>query len=961
MIKMKLAFVIVSLSLGICCFGTIAQPSATAQEGHPTITRTETGVSLTFDGLATSIDQVVALDVITDGIIHVTAKPVASTVKPSESLVIVDSLRHNAGPWTIEEHDGHLYLKTAALTARVSLLSGAVDFLDLQGQKLLSEQRRDATTFEAGAYDGDAFYRVRQHFGVSETEGLYGLGQHQNAVMNYQGRQVTLLQYNTMIGIPFLLSTNNYGLLWHNYSITKAGDVRPLLPLSAFRLYSKEGQRGWLTATYRNKNNPNTVLISRPESEISYRYLSDQPKFPEGIDLANSLVSYEGQVESPYDGLHRLHFNYSGYLKVWIDGKLKEDRWRESWNAGSFEISLDMQAGHRHDIRIEWLPDGGQSYLGIEWQRPIPDASKGTFSFDSEAGDGVDYYFIAGETMDDVIGGYRHLTGRAPIMPRWSFGFWQSRERYKTQAELEEVAMQFRKRQIPIDNIVQDWSYWREHDWGSHDFDPERFPDPDGMVKRLHADHFKLMISVWPKINEASSVYPLFRDKEWIYPRNIYDGRKDWIGKGYTSTFYDPFHAGARTGFWNLMNEKLYKKGVDAWWMDASEPDVHSNINIAERKSVMQPAIGSSARYYNAFPLENARGIYEGQRQTDPNNRVFILTRSYFAGQQRYAAAAWSGDISSRWHDMRDQIAAGINFSMSGTPYWTMDAGGFLVERRFHEPNAEDLEEWREMNTRWYQYGAFLPMFRAHGQFPFREPFHIAHEEHPAYRSMVYFIQLRYRLLPYNYSLAGKTYLDHYTMIRGLAMDFPNDSRVYNINDQYLFGPALLVCPVTEMGATTRAVYLPAGHGWYDFYSGDYYEGGQQLEAPAPYERMPVFAKAGSIIPVGPELQYTDEKPAKEVTLYVYAGADASFLLYEDEGTNNNYEQGRYSTITLTYDDQTQHLHIGDRKGSFEGMLTQRKFNVVYVDTDNPQGYDTGQGRTKTVAYTGKKLSISLR
>ncbi len=923
--------------------------------------RTAHGVRVHFAGSPTATAQRLELDVITPRIIRVVAKPLDAQAEDRPSLVIVDTLRRDPGEWTLAERDGLLELQTTVLTARVSLQTGAVDFRDRQGQPLLAEQPRGVAAFEAGAHDGDAFYRIRQAFDITEQEGLYGLGQHQNGVMNYQGRQVTLLQYNTMTAVPFLLSTRNYGILWHNTSITRAGDIRPLLPLSALRLYSREGHRGWLTATYRSKEDPADVWVRRPESEVDYRYLTDQVRLPQDIDLAASRVDYEGEIESPYDGLHRLHFNYSGYVKVWVDGELREDRWRESWNAGSFELDLVFEQGRRYPVRIEWLPDGGQAYLGLRWQLPIPQDARGTFSFDSEAGDGVDYYVIAGRDMDEVIGGYRLLTGNAPIMPKWSFGFWQSRERYKTQQELEGVAAEFRRRRIPIDNLVQDWSYWREHDWGSHDFDPARFPDPAGMIKRLHANHFRLMISVWPKMNEEASVYPLFRDKGWLYLRNIHDGRKDWIGRGYTSTFYDPFNAAARQGFWALMNEKLYEKGIDAWWMDASEPDLHSNINLEERKAVMQPAIGSSARYYNAYPLENARGIYEGQRQADPNNRVFILTRSYFAGQQRFAAAAWSGDISSRWHDMKDQIAAGVNFSMSGTPYWTMDAGGFLVEKRFQNPDAKDLEEWRELNARWYQYGAFLPLFRAHGQFPFREPYNIAPEGHPAYGSMVYAINLRYRLLPYNYALAGRTYLDRYTMIRGLAMDHPHDSRVLGIADQYLYGPALLVCPVTEAGAVSRPVYLPQGHGWYDWYSGTYYEGGQEIDADAPYARMPLFAKAGSIVPLGPALQHTAEKPASEITLYVYAGADGEFTLYEDEGTNYDYERGQYSTIAFRYDDSTGQLHIGRREGGFAGMLPQRRFKVVFVHPGSPGGYDAEPKPMKTLTYNGKETLVKLR
>lgn len=922
--------------------------------------KTERGISLSVSSAEGRPGVELQVEVISDHIFHVVARPSGSLVSKTQNLIIPEASFSDA--WTVTEAGSDLIVQAAGARALISRLSGAVRFEDAEGRPLLSERARNPGTFTPDAYSGDSFYRIRQTFNVSPEEGLYGLGQHQNGVMDYNtGRQVTLLQYNTMIGIPFLYSTRNYGLLWHNYSITRAGDTRELLPLSAFRLHSPEGHEGWLTVKYYDKSAPEKVIFSRPESEISYLYLTDQDRLPKEVDLASSRAVYEGKVESPYDGLHRLHFNYSGYLKVWVDGVLKEDRWRESWNAGSFEVDLEMKKGQKYDLRMEWLPDGSQAYLGLKWQSPIPDDLKNTFSFDSEAGDGIDYYFIAGADGDEVIKGYRALTGKAPVLPRWSFGYWQSRERYKTQKELEDVAGEFRKRRIPIDNMVQDWSYWAEHDWGSHDFDKSRFPDPEGMVNRLHQDNFRLMISVWPKINEESSVYQRFKENGWLYMRNIYDARKDWIGKGYTSTFYDPFNAGARKGFWEQMDKKLYKLGIDAWWMDASEPDIHSNTNLEERKAVMQPAIGSSVRYYNAFPLENARGIYEGQRATDPDNRVFILTRSFFAGQQRYSAVAWSGDISSRWHDMKDQISAGVNFSMSGTPYWTMDAGGFLVEKRFHRPDPANREEWREMNARWYQYGAFLPLFRAHGQFPFREPFNIAPEGHPAYSSMLYYIRLRYKLLPYIYSLAGMVHHEDGTMLRALAMDFPRDQKVFAINDQFLFGSSLLVNPVTEKGATDRRVYLPAGTTWYDFYTGRAEAGGREITAAAPYERIPLYVKAGSILPLGPELQYTGEKKPETITLWVFAGADGSFRLYEDEGTNNNYEKGQFATLDMAYNDQTKELTIGRQEGSFAGMLKSRSFEVVLVSPENAWGYDSVKTRFKTIKYKGSEMKIKLK
>lgn len=922
--------------------------------------KTEQGVSLSLPSVDDRPGMELHVEVVQENIFHVVAQPSGSSVNKTLNLTVPE--KPLSGFRQVQEAGTDIVVKTAKATALISRLTGAVRFESPEGEPLLSERLRNGSTFTPDSYNGDSFYRIRQMFNVTPEEGLYGLGQHQSGVMNYNnGRQVTLLQYNTMIGIPFLYSTRNYGLLWHNYSITKAGDTRPLLPLSAFRLHSPEGHEGWLTVKYYDKSAPEKVLFSRPESEISYLYLTDQDRLPKEVNLATGIARYEGKIESPYEGLHRLHFNYSGYLKVWVDGALKEDRWRESWNAGSFEVALEMKKGQKYDLKMEWLPDGGQAYLGLKWQSPVPDNLKNTFSFESEAGDGVDYYFIAGENGDEVIKGYRQLTGKAPVLPRWSFGYWQSRERYKTRKELEDVAMEFRKRRIPIDNMVQDWSYWAEHDWGSHDFDKARFPDPKGMVDRLHQNNFRLMISVWPKINESSSVYQHFRDNGWLYMRNIYDARKDWIGKGYTSTFYDPFHAGARRGFWDLMDKKLYRLGIDAWWMDASEPDIHSNTNLEERKAVMQPAIGSSARYYNAFPLENARGIYEGQRATDPDNRVFILTRSFFAGQQRYSAVAWSGDISSRWHDMKDQISAGVNFSMSGTPYWTMDAGGFLVEKRFHRPDSVNLEEWREMNTRWYQYGAFLPLFRAHGQFPFREPFNIAVEGHPAYSSMLYYIRLRYRLLPYIYSLAGKVYHEDGTLLRALAMDYPRDKKVFSINDQFLFGSSLLVNPVTEKGVTSRQLYLPAGTTWYDFYTGKAETGGKEITASAPYERIPLYVKAGSILPLGPELQYSDEKKPEVITLWVFAGADGSFRLYEDEGTNNNYEKGQFATLAITYNDQARELTLGKQEGSFPGMLKNRSFRVMLVSPENASGYDSVKAGFKSIQYKGNEMKIKLK
>jgi alpha-D-xyloside xylohydrolase len=470
------------------------------------------------------------------------------------------------------------------------------------------------------------------------------------------------------------------------------------------------------------------------------------------------------------------------------------------------------------------------------------------------------------------------------------------------------------------------------------------------------------MISVWPKFYEGISTYNEFNKNGWLYKRNVVDSVRDWVGPGYGSTFYDVFNKDARKGFWDLINKKIYSKGIDAWWMDASEPDILSNVDPQRRKEQMTPtALGPAALVLNAYPMENAKGIYEGQRETNPNNRVFILTRSAFAGSQAYGAATWSGDIAARWHDMKAQISAGVNFSMSGIPYWTMDIGGFAVEGRYEKPNAADLEEWREQMTRWYQFGAFVPLFRAHGQFPLREIFNVAPETHPAYQSILYYDKLRYRLLPYVYSLAGNAYHNNGTMMRGLVMDFPNDAIAANLNDEYLFGPSLLINPVCNYKERTREVYLPQKAGWYDLYKGQYFEGGKKINADASYERMPVFVKAGSIIPFGPDLQYTSEKPADVITLYVYTGADGSFNLYEDEGTNYNYEKGDFSEIPISYNESTKTLTIGDREGSFNGMLQKRKFNIVWITKENKIGIDTQRSTGQSVDYSGRLVTIKRK
>ncbi|MGN6292728.1 MAG: TIM-barrel domain-containing protein [Chitinophagaceae bacterium] len=927
----------------------------------------DTRYKIVEDGVLVYPDQrfstgvkVVKLQVVTERIFRVIASPAAEPF-PSKSLVIVHTPQQVK--WNTSTTDSSLTLSTTALNATIDLFSGTVSFKDEKGNSLLSEKKANGREIIPVVWEGEPMYRLQQVFDIASNDGLYGLGQHQEGIFNYKDQQVTLFQNNTEVAVPFMISVKNYGILWDNYSFSKAGDTRSFLPLSNLRLFDKKGMQGWLTASYCNdRNKPLDIAFEKAESSINYPYVTDTKlKLPPEFAIQKGSITWEGAIASGNSGHHKLRFTYAGYIKVWVNGELLLDKWRQPWNPGSGVINLQLEKDKKYPIKIEWIPDGGESYISANWLPPLPDGWNNTFGFDSEAGRQIDYYFIYGQNMDEVISGYRQLSGKAPIVPKWAMGFWQSRERYKTQEEIINTVAEFRKRKIPLDNIVLDWSYWKENDWGSQEFDNTRFPDPSGMIDLLHKKYkAKLMISVWPKFYEGIAAYQQFDAKGWLYKRNIADRQRDWIGQGYTSTFYDAFNDEARKGFWQLIHDKLYTKGIDAWWMDASEPDILSNVSPQKRKEQMSPtALGTAAEYLNAYPLQNAKGIYEGQRSVDPDKRVFLLTRSGFAGSQRYAASIWSGDIASRWEDMKAQISAGLNFSLSGLPYWTMDIGGFSVEPRYEKPNEADLAEWRELQTRWYQFGAFVPLFRVHGQFPFREIYNTAPEGHPAYNSMLYYDKLRYRLMPYIYTLAGDAYHKNSTIMRALVMDFGKDAAVKNTGDQFMFGPFLLINPVYTYKALNRSVYLPADQGWYDLYTGKYYEGGQSINADAPYQRMPVFVKEGAIIPTGPELEYTDQYAADPLIVYVYAGRDGRFDMYEDEGLNYNYEKGSFSRIPFSYNEAGHTLTIGDREGSFNGMLQKRTIYIQLISQAKPLGMDfiiSG----KKINYNGKKVEVRL-
>jgi len=906
---------------------------------------------------STSTNEKVRLRVLTDDLVRVSAIPREGTLESDglfstePSLMVLPSWNASkAVPYELKEEKAFVSLKTKTLKVIISRATGEVSFFDIKtGKRLLAESKEGGRSFQPIEVEGKKAYAVRQEFeSTSADEGFYGLGQHQSDEFNYKGKNEELFQYNTKVSVPFIVSTEGYGVLWDSNSLSRFGNSQEYLQLNrAFSLYDKDTKKGGLTGTYLSMSRDSNRLV-RTEDSLYYENQKSILNFPKGFSLYGSKVTYEGFLEPHESGDFHFILYYAGYVKVYIDEKLiVPERWRTAWNPNSYKFILPMQKGKRVHLRIDWQPDGGTSYLGLRALTPVAESKQQKMAWWSEMNKQIDYYFIRGDNMDQVVGGYRTLTGRAPIMPKWAMGYWQSRERYKTQDELLGTLKEFRKRKIPIDNIVLDWNYWPEDQWGSHEFDLSRFPNPKAMVDSVHALKAHLMISVWPKFYQNTAHFKAFDEKGWMYRQAIKDSIRDWVGPGYVGSFYDAYNPQARQLFWQQMKEHLYSLGIDAWWMDASEPNIRDCTDMEYRKKLCGPtALGPSTQYFNAYALMNAEAIYDGQRSVDPNQRVFLLTRSGFGGLQRYSTATWSGDIATRWEDMKAQISAGLNFSVSGIPYWTMDIGGFCVESRYvnamqtyqrtHQENA-DLKEWRELNTRWYQFGAFAPLFRAHGQYPFREIWNIAPEEHPAYESILYYTKLRYNLMPYIYSLASMTWFKDYTIMRPLVMDYPMDKVARNVSDEYLFGPSLLVCPVYKYGARSREVYFPAGADWYEAYSGTVIKGGQTQQVNAPYERIPLYIPSGSIIPYNPKnLQYTDEQPADTLTLYVYAGKDGKFTLYEDESTNYNYEKGKYAMIPIQYNEAKRELIIGERKGEFKGMLRERTFQVVYVTPNAP-------------------------
>jgi alpha-D-xyloside xylohydrolase len=588
------------------------------------------------------------------------------------------------------------------------------------------------------------------------------------------------------------------------------------------------------------------------------------------------------------------------------------------------------------------------------------EAGKTQFKYVSESGKQVDYYFFYGPDFDHIIDRYRGATGKAPMFPRWSFGLFQSQDRYKTQAEVLAVKDGYRQNHLPVDAIVQDWYYWEPQPIGSHVMNPTRYPDPKAMVAALHQAHLHAMISIWPVFGKGTANFDALQKAGYL-TSITWD---NFVAKTF-DTYYDAHNPKARDMYWQQARDSLVKKyDWDAWWVDQCEPD---NGALLDERRKADFAVGKGIDYFNSYSLEHTKGLYKGWRADMGGKRAMFLVRQAFAGQQRNAATLWSSDILTTFRAFKSQVPQGINACASGMPYWTSDIGGYRSNTAPEGiPNWADPQA-RELFTRWFQFGAFSPIFRIHGKG--ERALFSSNWDASTKAILLKYDRLRYRLLPYIYSLAGRVTTENYTLMRALPFDFRQDKNVYGIPDQYMFGPAFLVNPVTEQlysgpkaraSASTRPVYLPAATTWYDFWTGQVLRGGQTIAAPAPLETLPLYVRAGSIVPLGPNVEYATQDPNGAIELRVYPGANGEFTFYEDENDTYNYEKGQYATFKFRWNDKLRQLTLTDRRGTFPGMAARRAFRVVLVKPGHGAGGELTSQAEKTVTYAGKALAIKL-
>lgn len=778
-----------------------------------------------------------------------------------------------------------LEIKAPKITISLDKQTGKLTFADKSGKVFLSE-KSDSRKLSSGTIQGESCYMVEQSFESSADEYIFGLGQFQDGQYNLKNVARRLTQVNTQIAIPFIYSSKGYGLLWHQYGLTDFNPTDNFIPLV-------------------KQEQPTTASAQMAEVTTT--------SGTQRVSQNQSL--YQGKFTVPEDGEYSIFLDLGDMGNrhfVVIDGKPCMDQ-SNMWLPPTSGTLLKLKAGE-HQVQVLCKSDNTPK---LSWK-----LSDNSTTFRSPVAQGLDYVVFYGPSADDVIASYRNLSGNAPMFPQWAYGFWQCRERYMSGTHLVETVKEFRKRNLPVDVIVQDWQYWGSRGWGVPQFDEKNYPNPAGFIKELHDLNAHFNISIWSNPDKNSTI-----GKEFVLKNRFIPDTK-WL---------DYFNAETRKEYWNTLKVNMFDNGVDSWWMDAVEPE-----NDALKGTETHMGLGDFYRL--TYPLMVSQAVSEGQRETSSDKRVCILTRSAFPGQQRYGIINWSGDIGGTWEVFRIQIVAGLNYTITGFPYWTTDIGGFFRPGRSQYTD----EKYHELLTRWYQWGTFNPIFRMHGYMTETEPWKYGQKVEDNMRKM---LNLRYQLLPYIYSEAWQITKNGSTIMRPLVMDFNGDTAAVNSKFQYMFGKSLLVAPVTEANVNQWNVYLPIDADWFDFWTGKHFAGGQTIKTDAPLDKIPLFVKAGSVIPMGKVIQSSAEK-SDTLEIRVYEGADARFELYEDEGDNYNYEKGLYSTITFRWDDKAQKLTISDRKGSFPGMLKNRSFTIVKISSADK--------KEKVVNYTGKSVKINL-
>jgi alpha-D-xyloside xylohydrolase len=771
--------------------------------------------------------------------------------------------------------------------------TGALSFADHSGNVFLREEAGSRLLVQDSLL-GQSCFIAQQSFYSPANEFIFGLGQFQDNLYNLRGLSRRLTQVNSQIAIPFIYSDQGYGLLWHQYGLTDFNPVNNQILLEKKEQSEGTNQQAEVTTT------SGTQKISQNQSLYTSKFtVPEKGSYVLFMDLGS---------------MGNRHF-------VAIDGKKCIDQ-SNMWLPPTVSARVELNAGE-HKVLLICKSDNTPK---LYWKR-IDDFT----TFRSPNAKLIDYTVFYGPSADTVISNYRTLSGNAPMFPQWAYGFWQCRERYSSGNQLVETVKEFRNRKLPMDVIVQDWQYWGSHGWGVPQFDETNYLNPEKFISEIHNQHAHFNISIWSNPDKNSDLGKEFMAKGLFIPNT------KWL---------DYFNPETRKEYWNTLKTNMFNNGVDSWWMDAVEPENDALKGVSTYA-------GNGDFYRLTYPLMVSKAVYEGQRATSSEKRVCILTRSAFLGQQRFGIINWSGDIGGNWDTFRRQIVAGLNYSITGLPYWTTDIGGFFRPG----PSQYTDENYHELLVRWFQWGAFNPIFRIHGYMSETEPWKYGAQVEDNMRKI---LNLRYQFLPYIYSEAWQITKNGSTIMRPMVMDFRNDPSAINCQYQFMFGKSILVCPIVEPSVSHWKVYLPNSSAWYNFWTGEKFEGGRTILTDASIDKIPFFIKAGSIIPIGNINQYAGEKLADTLEIRIYKGANGSFNLYEDEGDSYNYEKEIYSTINFTWNETDKTLIIGERKGSFPGMLENRIFNVVLVTNKNGNGPGFTERVDRSFNYSGKKIETKF-